>query len=258
MSAQPQPPQFEFVSVRRVPPMCGAFEASLRCERLTPPRSTWRAFAGGRLEVTNHTAFDLVRVAYGLESLNSQYLAGGPGWLKSERYDVIALTGADGQSGIEKNLTARIRLMLRGLLDDRFKLRVHIAPKKADVFVLSRPDSGALGPALKRSRGDCLEPPVTWDLPDCTTYVNGRIQATNISITDLTQLLSRIVRAPVVDETRIEGRFDVSLDLRAQAFTGNAATAASVVRQELHLDLQRAKRMVDHVEIKSAERPLDD
>ena len=238
--------------------MCGVLEFSLRCERLTPPRSTYRAFAGRRLEVTNHTGFDLVRVAYGLESLDPQYLSGGPGWMKSEHYDVIALTAADGQAGEEKDSTARIRLMLRALLDDRFKLRVHLSPKKTDVFVLKRTEFDALGPALRRSRAACREPSVTWDLPPCASYVNGRIQATDISINELTQLLSRVVRARVVDETGLEGRFDVSLDTRAQGFAINAVTVASTVRRELNLDLQRAKRMVDRVEIKSAERPVDD
>ena len=126
-SAQPAKARFEFVSLRRVPPLCGAIELSLRCQWQAAPPATLRVFPGGRFEVANQPAIDLVRLAYGLESIGPKYLSGGPDWLRSERYDIVALTGDDGRPEQERGaMIAKIRLMLRDLLEDRFRLRVRI------------------------------------------------------------------------------------------------------------------------------------
>lgn len=254
LCAQPAAPQFEFVSVRRVPALCGAFELNLRCERQTPPRSSSRVFAGGRLEVTNQLAIDLVRVAYGLESLDPRYLSGGPRWMESERYDIIALTGDDGRPEQGSLPTANVRLMLRGLLEDRFKLRVRIVPKKTEVFVLSRTDSAARGPGLKQSSGQCREPSFSWDLPECARTAGGRFDAANVSMPELTAVLSHLMRLPVVDETGIDGRYDVSLGLGRR----DEASMSAGLQRDLGLELRRAKKAIERVEIENAERPVED
>jgi uncharacterized protein (TIGR03435 family) len=261
VSAQAPPRQFEFVSVRQVPPLCGLFEVSLRCERQTPAGSSWRAFAGGRLEVTNHRAIDLVRVAYGLERFDPRYVSGGPRWMERQHYDVIALTGADGQPGQRGNeLTTQVRSMLRVLLEDRFKLRVRVVTKKADVFLLKRYDVGPPGRGLKPSRGECQSPAFQWGYPACGRFTNGRIDASDVSIAEFADMLSTIVRRPVLDETSLAGRYDISAESPRSFFTGMAsfASLAETLRRELGFELEPAKRMVDQVEITSAERPVDD
>ena len=263
-SAQPAAPRFEFVSLSRVPPLCGAIELRLNCERQVQPRASWRVFAGGRIEVTNQLALDLVRVAYGLERMASTFLSGAPGWMVNERYDLIALTGADGLPGQGmRSLPTQVRPMLRGLLEDRFKLRVRTVPKKTDVLVLSRTDS-VPGRGLKASNETCPQASVEWDLPPCTKVTTGRLDATSISIAELTDVLSRMTQLPVIDETGISGRYDVSVELepprpgRPRTAFDLAAPIAAAVKRDLGLDLQRTKRMVDRVEIKNAERPVDD
>jgi uncharacterized protein (TIGR03435 family) len=47
-------------------------------------------------------------------------LAGGPGWIDAERFDIIAKVGGD-----SSNSVAQKQLMLRTLLVERFKLVVH-------------------------------------------------------------------------------------------------------------------------------------
>jgi hypothetical protein len=70
---------------------------------------------GGRYEVKTATMVDLIRLAYGL---NADKILGGPSWLETDRFDVVAKIPADSTPETQK-------LMLQSLLADRFKLVVH-------------------------------------------------------------------------------------------------------------------------------------
>jgi uncharacterized protein (TIGR03435 family) len=81
--------------------------------------------------------------------LSNYQLVGGPGWMDSERFDIVAKA----PSGSPPDQTM---LMLRGLLADRFKLKVHAETREAQVYalVLARND-GRLGPKLSKTTDDC-------------------------------------------------------------------------------------------------------
>ena len=76
-------------------------------------------------------------------------LVGGPGWLDSERFDIVA-------KAPEGSRPDQTMLMLRGLLAERFKLKVHGETRETQVYalVLARSD-GKLGPKLSKSTDDC-------------------------------------------------------------------------------------------------------
>jgi uncharacterized protein (TIGR03435 family) len=81
--------------------------------------------------------------------LSNYQLVGGPTWLDSERFDIVAKAPEGSQPD-------QTMLMLRGLLAERFKLKVHGETRETQVYalMLARSD-GKLGPKLAKSTDDC-------------------------------------------------------------------------------------------------------
>src|SRR5882672_3363034 len=75
---------------------------------------------GGRLFVLGMTLRDLIRRAYGPDGIErNDQVAGGPEWVRTNRFDVLASTEADIPPSLEGR-TPRMLAMLRPLLADRF------------------------------------------------------------------------------------------------------------------------------------------
>src|SRR5579863_8985348 len=98
-----------------------------------------QAMPGGRLVATAPVKL-LVVNAYGMQ--RSQ-IDGGPGWLNNDHYEIDAQ--AEGNSS-----RAELMVMLQGLLEDRFQLKVHREKREIPVYVLA----GARGgPRLTPPKG---------------------------------------------------------------------------------------------------------
>src|SRR6185295_12825696 len=82
--------------------------------------------SAGRLSVTNMAVKDLLTYAFQVRDFQ---ISGGPGWINSDRYDIEAKT--NGNVSPEQS-----RAMLKGLLEDRFKLKVHRETKELPIYVL--------------------------------------------------------------------------------------------------------------------------
>jgi uncharacterized protein (TIGR03435 family) len=102
---------------------------------------------GGRFTATNTPLRMLIMAAYELKQ--EAQLAGGPPDLLAAKYDIVAKAP---MPTIGKELSQ----LLRGLLADRFKLKMHTETRELPVYdlVLARGD-GRLGPELKPSQSDC-------------------------------------------------------------------------------------------------------
>jgi uncharacterized protein (TIGR03435 family) len=102
---------------------------------------------GGRFIASNLTLRELVLRAYAL--FDSQ-LDGGPDWQTSRRFDIQA-KASDPVAGMTAMLP-----MLKTLLADRFKLKVHTESREIPIYalVVARED-GQLGPNITRSTADC-------------------------------------------------------------------------------------------------------
>src|SRR4051812_38402047 len=126
LSAQQQPsPVFEVASVKLAPPRSGN-------ERLIAVDSD-----PGMVRYSNITLQSLIARAYGFDS---RRIVGGPAWLDEQTYDVVAKLPPGGS----KDLVA---VMLRRLLEERFKLTLHRESKEQRVFFLV---VGKNGPKLKK------------------------------------------------------------------------------------------------------------
>src|SRR5690349_23666714 len=83
--------------------------------RSTNPNMTGGVLRSGRYELRKATMVDLIKTAYGVDA---DSVVGGPNWIESDRFDVIAKAPAGASPDTAK-------LMLQALLADRFKLIVH-------------------------------------------------------------------------------------------------------------------------------------
>jgi len=188
--------------------------------------SAWRMVfdhPSGQMSIRGFTARDLVRYAY---QLPASRVIGGPAWLDSESFDLETVIdhvpAADETPAI-----------VRQLLEDRFALRVHEATTKVPAYALeiARRD-GALGPNLQPSTGECFDQkawvaagaPVIGPLPQGQRTVicgvwNGGVTSDRVTGVTMDEFAARLrhelapsVRLEVVNQTGLEGPYDVSLE----------------------------------------------
>src|ERR1700686_3113435 len=82
---------------------------------------------GDRYFLTQATMIDLIATAYGVDAANVQ---GGPTWLKRDGYDIRSKVPP-------KTTTDDVKLMLRALLTDRFRLVVKTGTAPMPTYILS-------------------------------------------------------------------------------------------------------------------------
>ena len=113
---QSLPERFEVVSVRpnRDPTALGLIN--------TQP--------GGRFLVQNFPLRDVIMAAYGLREYQ---LVDDPAWVRSERYNITALTGRD-----EMLSVVQMRPLIQRLLADRFQLQIAREQRVMQTYALMR------------------------------------------------------------------------------------------------------------------------
>jgi uncharacterized protein (TIGR03435 family) len=204
---EPTPRQFVTASI--TPSMAG--KSGERALRLLP---------GGVFSATSVTVRELVEYAYQRHAFDHREVKGGPAWIDVERFDITARAG--GAHTVDADASFREAWsMIRGLLANQFRLKVHEADSSRAVYalVLARSD-GTLGPKLRRTDADCgavMKGPMPALLPGqtppCTLKVPpGRLFVNTVGMPTLASLLSQHVDRPVLDRTGLTGRFDVQLE----------------------------------------------
>jgi uncharacterized protein (TIGR03435 family) len=220
-----------------------------------------RPMVGGRFSAANVNLKLLISLAYGVRNSD---ISGGPGWMGSTAFDIEAK--ANGNPG-----RSQIRIMLQGLLEDRFKLAVRKESKNLSVYALTVAKGG---PRLPEAReGKCAafdsEKPLPLPAPGQTLPVpcgafrlmphegGRRLEAGAVSMPELTAALTQLLDRPVVDETAILETFDVHLDwipgLPPADISGPSLFTA--VQEQLGLKLESRKGPVDTVVIEHVEKP---
>lgn len=175
---------------------------------------TGGALRGTRYEVRHASLTEMISVAYGLDS---DKIVGGPSWLDFNRYDVIASAPAT---------TSRdnLKLMLQGMLADRFNLVTHMDSKAIPVFVLSL---GKGKPKMKETEGSgnngCQPVPVN---PVPGVIPLNTIACHNVTMEMFAQVLHDFaggyVTTVAVDQTGLKGAYDFEFK-----WTGRGQLAAA-------------------------------
>lgn len=234
-------------------------------------RVTMQAMPGGRFMVTNAALRTLIREAYALQG---SQLSGGPGWIDSDRFDIVAKS--------ERNPTPlQMRMMLRALLAERFKLSVHTETRELPLYalVLARTD-GKLGPHLRPTGTDCSQapewlgtgPPPRGPEAPCRSAgpgSGGAMRFRGISLDAFAMFLATPVRRPVIDRTGLSGDFDIELDMTAElgppppppglpdaVDRSSAVSIFTIVQEQLGLRLDARREPVDVLVIDRVERPV--
>ncbi len=206
-----------------------------------------------RFVAKNFTVKLLIAAAY---DLNSKEISGGPAWLESAHYDILAVTPGEVRPTREEQMT-----MLRGLLTDRFQLAFHREPKEFSIYLL---ETAKDGPKLKASTAAPDEPAALVS----TVYPQKVVlPARNASMKDFTALLQRAVMdRPVVDKTGLPGKYDFDLEWAPDEtqFGGELPIAPSdapspplflAMQQQLGLRLEATRGPVEAMVIDKVERP---
>ena len=205
------------------------------------------AFPGGRFEAHATSVKFLIEWAYDI--LPSQH-SSGPGWMETERYDIVAK--APGNPTDDD-----MKLMVRGLLADRFKLKFHHESREAPVLILA-PGKGApkLFPPQEGEKHALKIVPKTDDDRKVVSY---RVVATRFSFAQLNQTFARQLERVIVNQTGLEGDFDFTLDFTPDENTPNPldpSLVLSAMRDQLGLTLKTQKAPVDFLAIDSVEKVI--
>jgi uncharacterized protein (TIGR03435 family) len=264
-----QEPAFDVASIRPSEPAQAAQPSEIR------------PMPNGRFTATNATPRGLVLRAYGL--VDSQ-LIGAPDWLNTERYHVDARAAApvDGPESLMP--------LVRTLLVDRFKLKVHPETRELPSYVLTfaRRDR-QLGMQIRPTQTDCTRATTLtveevraaardgW--PPCgmqyvvsyvtnvsgTNAVKMRFRRSGITLAALATALQPTVNRPVVDQTGLEGRFDVEYSFAPQPptpgvespFGPEAPPLFVALEEQLGLKLESRRMQVPVLVVDSIERPSE-
>jgi uncharacterized protein (TIGR03435 family) len=244
-----------------------------------PGRGSGGKPSPGRMTLECADLRDLIVTAYGIYGDDSgtnargfrMQVLGGPGWVDSERYDIVAK--AEGNPSREQIYGP----MLRGLLEERFQLKVHREARAAPVYFLTAAKGGTKLHAARE--GSCVS---SGEKP---AHVCGSAEISGSGVFDMygatlanfaTQLGIRLDRE-VIDKTGIAGTFDIHLEVNvadlaprfvaggeirqtdsatsAGADDSNGPSIFTALQQQLGLKLESARGTQDVLVIDRIEKP---
>jgi len=223
-------PSFEVASVRPSAPNATGGEAG--------------HFRTGKIAYENTRLKSLIEEAFNVKD----YQIAGPDWLSSLRFDITATMPIGTPQ-------APVRLMLQRLLMERFKLAIHRETKELPKYVLVTAKNGPKMKAAAPGGADIRSG-------------HGRVEAQNITMSDLAAKLSSLLSRPVSDETGLTGGFNFTLDFTPETpqpmpfdggaeksveNTGNGPSIFTALQEQLGLKLESRRGplaflVIDHVE----------
>jgi uncharacterized protein (TIGR03435 family) len=241
-----------------------------------------RVMPGNRFNVTNMPPRALITLAYQLQQFQ---LVGGPPWLTSDHYDIVAKLAGE-QVAFAPGQPNPMMLAMRGLLAERFKLKMHTETREMDVYNLVMIKPGAPGPNLKQATTDCAAlvaarrgqppsappgPPGPNDPMPCGMMgLPGMIRAGTQPISGITGMLTNQTGRLVFDKTNLTGNWDFTVKYQFEMRGGqslppnipppdpDAPSLYTAIQEQLGLKLESAKSPVEVTVVDSIEHPTED
>lgn len=263
-----------------------SFEVASIKQNLSNDRRSFSAQPGGRLVVRNFVVKDLIAAAFGMADIQALIpvrILGGADWIDSERYDINAKASTEFQFA-PGGPPQEALLMLRSLLEERFKLMTHREAREMPIFELlvARKD-GRLGPGLHTSNVDCdalfaagraadPPPPRAPNEPPPCRLIGGpaRTIAAGVTMQQLAANLSNHLERFVVDKTGLTDRFDFNIGWTPDRLPTtapppgippvdpNGPPLVTALQEQLGLKVEAAKGPVDVLVIDSVQHPTPD
>lgn len=195
----------------------------------------------GRVTANNVT---LKRCIMGAWGLGPNQISGGPAWLDSDRFEIAARAGQPVEDEVVLNT------MLRNLLAERFKLVVHRETRTVQALVL---EVAKPGPKLEKTEAGEAS----------TNSSRGRIDARKATMDRFADVLSRQMDLPVINQTGLEGVFNLKLEWTPESLkpagsgTAEEPSIFTAIQQQLGLRLRSQKTPVEMLVIDHAEKPSE-
>lgn len=226
--AAQQRPEFEVATLKLSPPPEGDL-ININLGRVQ----------NGKLTMANVTLGDCLKFAWNLSS-NAQFA--GPAWLneKPVRFDIVAQT----KPGTSPQ---QIRLMLQNLLADRLKLTTHVEKREIAYRALVPAKNG---PKLQPAKPDAPQ--------NTGPQIPGKLNHNAMGMDMLTRLLARFERDTVIDQTGLQGQFEIHLEWEPSTRNNPDGPAGpsvyTALQEQLGLRLIRQKGPIDILMVDHAEK----
>jgi uncharacterized protein (TIGR03435 family) len=205
----------------------------------------------------------MLKTAYGV-SLNEQ-VRGGPQWISSTRFDVQAVAAGASQE--------KMRLMLRRLLQERFRLNAKVVPEDFPALALTLKRADRLGKAATVQVNQCQSESAKntgQSLCGEILLVNNAFIAKSVSMNRIAEVLSRSPtliggERVVVDRTGLAGFFSFEVKFARSARPGinvpdfsGLAEFTTALEEQLGLALEPTRVPIDVFVISNASMPEPD
>ena len=232
--------------------------ATIKPSKPDAPRGGY-GFRGQDVTTTNVNVNWMIKLAY---NVHARQIEGGPAWLESAKYDTVGRPDTPGQPSRDQ-----MKLIIQGLLADRFQLKFHIEKKELPVYAMVVLKSGAkITPSAEDPNAF---PGIGFGQGPGALSLRGR----NTSLDGVANALqSNVLDKPVVNQTGLTGRYDFFLNFTPDATQiANFGAGApgnpgdlnappdifAAFQQQLGLKLESTKAMVDVIVIDKIERPSE-
>jgi uncharacterized protein (TIGR03435 family) len=232
---------------------------------------------GGRLNAPIATAAGLVRWAYrppapGPAFYNEYQIVGAPDWFDRDRFAVEAKA----ETGSRVVTTEEIQEMLRSLLEDRFRLKVHRETRELPMYdlVLAKgglkmklsEDQTPPDPAPRGRRGTAAGPVrgrTDIKVAEAGNVFSVTMAGTAVSMPVFINTLQEGMDRPIVDKTGIEGLYDFKVTFTIPPGPNGTPADADIyvsmlsVLQELGLKVESTKAPNSVLVIDRIEKPTE-
>jgi uncharacterized protein (TIGR03435 family) len=245
---------------------------SVKVNRSGSDNQSMQLLPGGRAVVTNSLLRPLIETAY---ALLPQQLVGGPSWLDSDRFDIVAQASENLPGSVPGGPPGRAQLMLQRLLAERFNLSVHTEIRELPIYelIVARAD-GRLGPRISKSKTDCMplmaaygrgEAPLP---PRSECSMSGRpgnVSARGALIAMFASQLAGRTGRLVQDRTELAGGYDFDLEFvpdvggasDVSVSVGDGVSLFTALEEQLGLKLRPVRAPVNVLVIDHLEHPTE-
>jgi uncharacterized protein (TIGR03435 family) len=212
---------------------------------------------GNRFTASNIPVKSLIRYAYGI---NDDQILAAPAWLSSDHYDIQAEIAEADADWLHKLSPEQQMLLIKPLLEDRFKLQVHPEAKLMPAYelVVGRNGSKMKQAILGDTYPNGFKTPEGISRPGTFSLTAGQqdqliFQA--LPVAKLARILSEQLEVPVMDKTGLAGNYDFTLRWAPDENPGAGPSIFTAVQEQLGLRLESEKLPVECLVIDHIERP---
>jgi uncharacterized protein (TIGR03435 family) len=210
---------------------------------------------GGVFRATNVTLQTLIQQDYDVHDFQ---ISGGPGWMNTQRYDIVAKGSGPGVSEDDlikmtseqrNDFQKQMQGRLQALMADRFQLKLHRETKELPVYALIVAKNGS----KIRAATDSLTPRLGMNMRR-NDQGKTEMTGTQVPLTFLVRSLSNQVGRPVVDRTALAGIYDFKLVFSPDLNDPDGPSIFTAIEEQLGLKLDSQKGPVEVVVIDRAEK----